>query len=449
LKNLAPPSYQHIQPQPHPPYTANSKNTITTKHIPANSSTLYVLQIIRLYLKENQANSIMNLRSKHYLKFLMLTLALSSCGTTGLNPYGKVWISTADTPPGMWFNLGVLDLKSSPYSSYIVSHQEEKRRVYFHEDSVFIDTSLLGKIVYEQASFMALKDEFNNSIHYHAVPDLGNADSIDFVYNLLISSPILYQDKNLVLKMQFEPIVNSWGWNKSLSIDSLRQIDMSNFNHWTSSFDYNFFRRWHLTTLNNSIILLNSPEILIEGFALDILLVEDIQDTQLIAKKIEIPIWERNSILDSIDNGVDIEFQYEECVLKKYKVVDSEMLNQMYYRLCHRTWTKSKADSITYFGEGFIPKKDTLTKYPKSLTEFTYKFFPDSTYEISIGGIASSGAYEFSRDGDYLLLDKANENASCMKIILLSPDNLKLQQLINVSIEGRAYNRYTCYLSLE
>lgn len=383
------------------------------------------------------------------IKYILICFSIlfCACNTSIQDFEQKTWLSAADGI-GMRF-LGVLDMEKNPYSAYLLSYQEEKATLFIRDDSIYFDSTYYGNVFYQNDTLLVLAASDGDTSIYHSIPNLDNADSIEFVYDFLVSNPVLYSDETAINKMQYDSTVNELGWNKSFVIDSLRQYDFETFSNWVHDFDYNFHTKWHLTSLNNSVILLNSPTNWLEGFSFDILLIEKITPEKLTAKKIEIPFIGRRAKQDSIRANSTINFKYETCTFEKRQSIQSSQLKSYFDILCSKTWSSNIPDSAIYTGKGVIPIHDTITIHPPILRGFSYEFNSDQTYEYSIGGVTSKGEFEISRDGEYLILDKSSDSASCIKLNNISNNFLKIQQLANAHTKGRGFERYNCYLTLE
>lgn len=378
---------------------------------------------------------------------MCISILLSACSSENQGFEKQMWLSAFDAPGSVY--LGVLDLVNKPYAGYIVSYQDDKTKISIKHDSIYFDSTFYGTIFYQQNNIIAIETSNDESVYYHSIPDLNNADSLSYVRDFLVNNPVLYSDEYTIKKVYYDTAVDEGGWNTSFSIDSMIQLDIFNSDNWTRQIDFNFHTKWHLTTLNNSIILLNSPTALLEGFSFDILLIENVESNKLTAKKVEIPFVQRERIQDSISSNSSIDFEYEICTFEKCQAIQPERKKKSIEVLSSRTWTSNTPDSTNYIGKGSIPKHDTIRAYPQTLVDFSFTFHPDYSYEFAYGGVSYQGVFEVSKDGEYLILDKSSNYPSCIRFNYKSNEALYIQLFANVQTEGRRYERYNCYLTFK
>jgi hypothetical protein len=332
------------------------------------------------------------------------------------NEINNVWLYSKDFGGFVYTGL-VYDLKSNPKKVYSVISD-------YHLDSVKLDGSIiykgndtLARIIWMNSSCMII--ESSDTIAFHKVPNMNNKESYEFVYEFLTEYDILFKDKLGEIRIHYDTIM----WENGLKpLSYLIQEPNNTFS----------ISSWNLKVVNNSLILFNlDPNSLFQ----ENLLLTNITNDSISALKLKYPSesFEDNAgFEEKVKKNIKFDFEYEKCVLKKIKRLETQEKTELLNNLTSKEWTLKSIDTTNSGRIAGVPRNSYNRIYPTDKYMIKYNFFENYSFVFNLNENVYSGYYRISKDGTFIELDSGIEFDDYIEILELSPEKLRTNQSVKV-----------------
>ena len=362
--------------------------------------------------------------------------------------FGDIYITAGD-----WNGLisvgHILDFSEKPFKSYSTSRLHDKHIVEVIEDSIFIESEFFGTVSWMNNQLMIVSEDHKNSVWFHKLNKTEKSISLDDVKDFLNSNSIIFEERDRILKMQYNLDTIMYGKYQLFAIDSLRNSLVYSEIPWEGILYYDLKARWQFAKIKNSIIIYQSPFDPADGIIEDVFLVSNIIEDTLYAKKIQVPFYSRQDLESAMKEGSDFQFKYEDAKFYINNSINNKKVDHIHNLLVSKSWESDVPEHSTIIGRVHIIKGIEYRIHPKKIRNIKYTFDNSGKYTFHISDSIYTGKYEFSKDPNYLILDKYEDYMSCVEIRNISKDKLELQQHHFVPIGPEDANIQTSILVLK
>lgn len=332
------------------------------------------------------------------------------------NEINNVWLYSKDFGGFVYTGL-VFDLKSNPKKIYSVIDDYHLDSVKINENIIYKGTDTLARIIWNNSSCIIIDKP--DTIAFHKVPNMNNKESYKFVYEFLTEYDILFKDKFGEIRIHYD--TTTWE-NGFKPLNYLIQEPNNTFS----------ISSWNLKVVNNSLILFNlDPNSLFQ----ENLLITDITNDSISALKLRYPLesFEINSEFEEkVKKNIKFDFEYEKCVLKKIKRLETQEKTELLKNLTSKEWTLKSIDTTNSGRIAGVPRNSYNRIYPTDKYMIKYNFFENDSFVFNLNENVYSGYYRISKDGTFIELDSGIEFDDYIEILELSPEKLRTNQSVKV-----------------